>query len=160
MAAKSIDLIRHSGANILLVAMGNPKQELFIQNHLAATGCILGIGVGALFDFLAGNVPRAMPWIQRWRLEWVYRLAQEPRRLAGRYLIGNPLFLIRILRQWWSGSRVKDVGPGFVGGDPQFFLGPIVLLNGTSSRKRQCPPDWRYPRSPIRRATRFSAATE
>ena len=119
-----LDLIRHSGANILLVAMGNPKQELFIQNHLAATGCILGIGVGALFDFLAGNVPRAMPWVQRWRLEWVYRLAQEPRRLAGRYLIGNPLFLMRILKQWWSGSRVKDAGPGFVGGDPAILPGP------------------------------------
>ena len=69
-----IDLIRRSKANVLLVAMGNPKQELFIQNHLAATGCMLGMGVGALFDFLAGNVPRATPWVQRWRLEWVYRL--------------------------------------------------------------------------------------
>lgn len=108
-----VELIRCSGANVLLVAMGNPKQELFIQDHLAGTGCLLGIGVGALFDFLAGNVPRAMPWVQRWRLEWVFRLAQEPRRLAGRYLIGNPVFLIRVLRQWWSGARVMDVGPSF-----------------------------------------------
>ena len=54
-----IDLMRRSKADVLLVAMGNPKQELFIQKHLAATGCIVGIGVGALFDFLAGNVPRA-----------------------------------------------------------------------------------------------------
>ena len=60
----SIDLIRHSKADVLLVAMGNPKQELFIEKHLATTGCTLGIGVGALFDFLAGNVPRAMPWVQ------------------------------------------------------------------------------------------------
>jgi alpha-1,3-mannosyltransferase len=110
------DLIRCSKADILLVAMGNPKQELFIQNHLAATGCALGIGVGALFDFLAGDVPRAPVWVQRWRLEWVYRLLQEPRRLAGRYLAGNPLFLMRILSQWWSGARVKDVGPESVGG--------------------------------------------
>jgi alpha-1,3-mannosyltransferase len=110
------DLIRCSKADVLLVAMGNPKQELFIQNHLAATGCALGIGVGALFDFLAGDVPRAPVWVQRWRLEWVYRLLQEPRRLAGRYLAGNPLFLMRILSQWWSGARVKDVGPESVGG--------------------------------------------
>lgn len=108
-----VDLIRWSKADVLLVAMGNPKQELFLRDHLAATGCLLGIGVGALFDFLADNVPRAMPWVQRWRLEWVYRLAQEPRRLAGRYLIGNPRFLMRIAGQWWSGARVQDVEPDF-----------------------------------------------
>jgi alpha-1,3-mannosyltransferase len=110
-ASAIVDLIRRSGANVLLVAMGNPKQELFIHNHLAATGCALGIGVGALFDFLADNVPRATPRIQNWRLEWVYRLAHEPRRLAGRYLVGAPLFLTRILQQWWSGARVKAAGP-------------------------------------------------
>jgi alpha-1,3-mannosyltransferase len=109
-----VDLIRRSGANVVLVAMGNPKQELFIHQHLAATGCRLGIGVGALFDFLAGNVPRAAPAMQRWRLEWLHRLAQEPRRLAGRYLLGNPLFLMRIAKQWWSGARVMDAGPRLV----------------------------------------------
>jgi alpha-1,3-mannosyltransferase len=102
-----VALIRRTEADILLIAMGNPRQELFIQRHLGATGCLLGVGVGALFDFLAGNVRRAVPWVRRWRLEWAYRLAQEPRRLAGRYLIGIPLFLMRILGQWWSGSRVE-----------------------------------------------------
>jgi hypothetical protein len=53
--------------------------------------------------------------VQRWRLEWVYRLLQEPGRLAGRYLVGNPLFLMRIFGQWWSGSRVNDVEPVVVG---------------------------------------------
>ena len=106
-----IDAVRRSEADVLLVAMGNPKQELFIQNYLAATGCTLGIGVGALFDFLAGNVPRAAPWVQKWRLEWVYRLVQEPLRLARRYLVGNPLFLMRIAGQFWSGARVKHVTP-------------------------------------------------
>jgi alpha-1,3-mannosyltransferase len=107
-----IDLIRQSKSHVLLVAMGNPKQELFIQKHLAETGCTLGIGVGALFDFLAGNVHRAKPWVRRWRLEWLYRLAQEPRRLAWRYLIGIPMFLTRILRQAWSGSRLMVRRPG------------------------------------------------
>jgi alpha-1,3-mannosyltransferase len=102
-------LIRQTEADIVLVAMGNPRQEFFIQRHLGATSCLLGIGVGALFDFIAGNARRAMPWMQRWHLEWAYRLAQEPRRLAGRYLIGIPLFLARILGQWWSGSRVMHV---------------------------------------------------
>ena len=112
-----IEHIRRSKADVLLVAMGNPKQELFIQQHLAATGCIVGIGVGALFDFLAGNVPRAMPWVQRWRLEWLYRLSQEPRRLAGRYLVGIPLFFARVSRQWLSGARVTVARPDF-GGHP------------------------------------------
>jgi alpha-1,3-mannosyltransferase len=112
-----IDLIRRSGANVLLVAMGNPKQELFIHSHLAATGCVIGIGVGALFDFLAGNVPRAATRVQKWRLEWVYRLAQEPRRLASRYFVGIPMFLMRILRQWWSGARVADLGPVLAASD-------------------------------------------
>ena len=106
-----VDLVRRSGADVVLVALGNPKQELFLRGHLAATGCRLGIGVGALFDFLAGNVPRAPSWVRRWRLEWAYRLAKEPRRLATRYLIGNPLFLARIAAQWWSGARVEALNP-------------------------------------------------
>ena len=67
--------------------MGNPKQELFLQDRLGAMGCIVGIGVGALFDFIAGEIPRAMFRVQKWHLEWVYRLAQEPRRLLRRYLL-------------------------------------------------------------------------
>ncbi len=98
--------IRRTAADMVLVAMGNPKQELFIHDNLEATGCRLGMGVGALFDFLAGNVRRAMPWVQSWHLEWAYRLAQEPGRLMGRYLVGMPLFLVRILSQGWSGSSV------------------------------------------------------
>ena len=112
--SRVIELIRRSGANVLLVAMGNPKQEMFIHHHLPATGCVLGISVGALFDFLAGNVSRAMPWVRRSRLEWVYRLGQEPRRLAGRYLVGIPMFLARIAQQWWSGARVNSIGPDSV----------------------------------------------
>ncbi len=101
--------IRRTAADLVLVAMGNPKQELFIQENLQATGCRLAMGVGALFDFLAGNVRRATPRIQRWHLEWAYRLAQEPGRLVGRYLVGVPVFLMRVLGQWWSGSCV-DLG--------------------------------------------------
>lgn len=115
-ASEIVELIRCSRADVVLVAMGNPKQELFVHHHLARTGCLVGIGVGALFDFLAGDVPRATLWVQRWRLEWFYRLLQEPRRLARRYLIGNPLFLMRILKQWWSGAQVMDAGPSSAGG--------------------------------------------
>lgn len=91
--------VRDSGANLLLVAMGNPAQELWMARHGAATGCQLTMGVGALFDFLSGRVSRAPEWLRAARSEWIYRLALEPRRLAARYLVGNPVFLARTLRR-------------------------------------------------------------
>jgi exopolysaccharide biosynthesis WecB/TagA/CpsF family protein len=83
--------------DVLLVAMGNPRQEQWIAHHIDGRHAKLAIGVGALFDFMAGAVPRAPQWVQHLRLEWLYRLAQEPRRLAGRYLLGNPRFLLRVV---------------------------------------------------------------
>jgi exopolysaccharide biosynthesis WecB/TagA/CpsF family protein len=84
-------------ADIILVAMGNPKQEFWIATRLAARHGVLAIGVGALFDFLAGDVRRAPPMLRKLRLEWVWRLALEPQRLFRRYVLGNPLFLMRLL---------------------------------------------------------------
>jgi alpha-1,3-mannosyltransferase len=95
-----------SDADVVLVAMGNPLQELWLAEHLQATGCRLGFGVGALFDFLSGDAARAPSWVRTARLEWAYRLLQEPSRLWRRYILGNPLFLMRVLGQWWSGARV------------------------------------------------------
>ena len=91
--------IRDSGAGLLVVGMGNPHQERFLHRHMAATGARLGIGVGAYFDFQTGEVPRAPVWMNRYGLEWVHRLAQEPRRMWRRYLVGNPAFIARVLRQ-------------------------------------------------------------
>ena len=153
-----IDVIHNSRADVLLVAMGNPKQELFIQDNLAATGCILGIGVGALFDFLAGNVPRATPRVQGWRLEWIYRLAQEPRRLASRYLIGNPLFLMRILKQWWSGSRVKDAGHHLGGGDSAILLGHDTAFGRNIAAQETMSPDTLIIRDRLSAGLRLRAA--
>jgi alpha-1,3-mannosyltransferase len=98
--------IRASQADVVLVAMGNPKQEMWLAENLEATGCRLGFGVGALFDFLSGEVSRAPLWIRSARLEWFYRLLREPGRLWRRYLLGNPIFLLRVLNQWLSGARV------------------------------------------------------
>lgn len=89
--------IKTSGAALVMAAMGNPLQEMWLDRHLAATGARIGIGVGAFFDFAAGEVPRAPAWMNRWGIEWVFRLAQEPRRLWKRYVVGNPLFLARVL---------------------------------------------------------------
>jgi alpha-1,3-mannosyltransferase len=97
--------IRSLTPDLILVALGNPAQELWLARHFDATGCALGIAVGALFDFMAGEYSRAPRWIRSIRLEWVYRLALEPRRLASRYLMGNPSFLGKVLALWWSGVR-------------------------------------------------------
>lgn len=83
---------------VVLVAMGNPKQELFVARHAAAMGAPVVLGVGALLDFLSGRVSRAPAWMQRWRLEWLYRLALEPGRMWRRYLVGNARFLLRLAR--------------------------------------------------------------
>ncbi len=90
--------IAATGAGLLMVAMGNPLQEQWLNRHLEATGVRLGVGVGAFLDFSAGVVPRAPAWMNRLWLEWAYRLWQEPRRMWRRYVLGNPLFLLRVLR--------------------------------------------------------------
>ncbi|MDB5525963.1 MAG: glycosyltransferase, WecB/TagA/CpsF family protein [Rhizobium sp.] len=78
--------------DILLVAMGTPRQEKWIESHIRPEHARLVIGVGALFDFVAGEVPRAPEAYRKLRMEWMYRFMQEPRRLAGRYFIGGPIF--------------------------------------------------------------------
>jgi exopolysaccharide biosynthesis WecB/TagA/CpsF family protein len=90
--------IRSSHADVLIVALGQPAQELWLDEHLAETGCRLGVGVGAFLDFTSGQVPRAPAWMNRFGIEWAFRLIQEPRRMWRRYIIGNPLFLWRAWR--------------------------------------------------------------
>jgi beta-1,4-glucosyltransferase len=85
--------------DIVLVALGNPLQEEWIAAHAASIGAPLAIGVGALFDFLTGAVPRAPAPMRRLRLEWLYRWAQEPGRLRRRYTIGMAQFSVQVLRQ-------------------------------------------------------------
>ena len=91
--------------DILLVAMGVPRQELWIERNLTPLHCTMPIAVGALLDFLSGHVPRAPLWMRRLRLEWLFRLWNEPGRLWRRYVLGNPLFLARVLAQKFAGYR-------------------------------------------------------
>jgi exopolysaccharide biosynthesis WecB/TagA/CpsF family protein len=91
--------------DLLLVALGNPRQELFIANELDDSHARLAIGVGALFDFISGAVPRAPRLIRMLRLEWLFRLAIEPKRLFRRYVLGNPAFLARVFVQKLSRKR-------------------------------------------------------
>ncbi len=91
----AIDAINASGADILIVAMGVPRQDVWLAQNAERLAPRIRLGVGALLDFLAGNVRRAPVAIRQARCEWVWRLAIEPRRMAGRYLIGNATFLAR-----------------------------------------------------------------
>lgn len=91
--------------DILLVAMGVPRQELFIDEHITAQHCTIASAVGALLDFQSGRVERAPQWVRMMRMEWAYRLWLEPARLAKRYLVGNPLFLWRVLKHRLSGAK-------------------------------------------------------
>jgi alpha-1,3-mannosyltransferase len=105
--------IRDAKADIVLVGMGNPRQEIWLEENLAACGCRLGFAVGALFDFLSGEIPRAPRVVQSLHLEWLFRLVREPKRLARRYLLGNPVFLLRVAGQFLSGSRVTAAALAF-----------------------------------------------
>lgn len=91
--AELLENLRKERIDLLLVAMGNPLQELWIDRCAAASRATVCVGVGALFDFLSGEVRRAPAWVRRVRLEWAYRLVLEPGRLWRRYLVGNATFL-------------------------------------------------------------------
>ncbi|MGI9357018.1 MAG: WecB/TagA/CpsF family glycosyltransferase [Rhizobiaceae bacterium] len=94
--------------DILLVALGNPMQEKWIARRCLQEHAVVVIGVGALFDFIAERVPRAPKiWIDL-RIEWLYRLLLEPRRMWRRYVLGNPVFLLRVLRQRLSKGQRRD----------------------------------------------------
>lgn len=97
-ASTRVEHIRGSGADILLVGMGVPRQEKFIERHWERLGVGIAIGVGGSFDVLAGLRLRAPVWMQNLGLEWLFRLIQEPRRLFLRYLVTNSQFVWLVLR--------------------------------------------------------------
>ncbi len=85
--------IRESGAHCVWVGLGCPKQERWLYTHIGSLPPALYFGVGAAFNFHAGLVRQAPPWVRSHGLEWAYRLCHEPRRLFKRYLVHNSLFL-------------------------------------------------------------------
>ncbi|UCF35410.1 MAG: WecB/TagA/CpsF family glycosyltransferase [Acidobacteriota bacterium] len=94
-----IDGIRQARADLLFVAFGVPRQDIWIAQNLERTGVRVGIGVGGLFDFYSGNTARAPQWLRELGLEWIFRFYQEPGRLWKRYFVGNAVFLARVFRQ-------------------------------------------------------------
>ncbi|MEW5967875.1 MAG: WecB/TagA/CpsF family glycosyltransferase [Pseudomonadota bacterium] len=96
--AAAVDRINTSGAGIVFVGLGCPKQERWMAGHRGKIDAVM-IGVGAAFDFHAGTVRRAPAWMRAHGLEWLHRLLSEPRRLWKRYLVTNTLFIVGAARQ-------------------------------------------------------------
>jgi N-acetylglucosaminyldiphosphoundecaprenol N-acetyl-beta-D-mannosaminyltransferase len=88
-------IVRHAAPDVLLVALGAPKQEVWIAQNKDCLGVPVSIGVGGAFEMAAGMKQRAPGWIQRVGLEWLYRFAQEPRRLFRRYWLNDAPYLLR-----------------------------------------------------------------
>ena len=96
--AAAVDRINTSGAGIVFVGLGCPKQERWMAEHRGQVDAVM-IGVGAAFDFHAGTVRRAPAWMRDNGLEWLHRLLSEPGRLWKRYLVTNTLFIVGAARQ-------------------------------------------------------------
>jgi N-acetylglucosaminyldiphosphoundecaprenol N-acetyl-beta-D-mannosaminyltransferase len=92
------DITAH-GPRIVLVGMGTPKQELWVDRYAGRLDGAVVWTVGALFDYVSGRTPRAPRWLADNGLEWIFRLAIEPQRMWRRYLLGNPVFLSRVLTE-------------------------------------------------------------
>ena len=91
-----IERINNLDPDVLLVAMGVPRQEKWIARHRTELVCGVAMAVGGLLDFVSERIPRAPLWMRKLGIEWCYRLYREPVRLFRRYVIGNPLFLMRV----------------------------------------------------------------
>jgi len=97
--ANVVEQLARARADLIFVCLGAPKQELFSHRNRAALEPAVLVCFGAAVDFAAGTLPRAPAWMSRAGLEWAYRLAREPRRLAVRYLLRDPEFFAIIARQ-------------------------------------------------------------
>ena len=96
--------INASGAELVFVGLGCPKQEIWMAAQRGKINAVM-LGVGAAFDYHAGTLRRAPHWMQRSGLEWLYRFGQEPRRLWRRYLVTNTIFVIGMVRQLLTRSK-------------------------------------------------------
>ena len=107
----AVDAIRETNPDVLFVALGAPKQEIWMQRHAAELGGAVSVGVGGAFDIVAGRFRESPRWMTRHGLEWLFRLAQEPRRLARRYLLDDPWILWWAIRTRLAGRRVRNQPP-------------------------------------------------
>ncbi len=101
------NMLSASKANIIFVGLGCPRQERWMFERRGKINAVM-LGVGAAFDYHAGNIKRAPIWMQNSGLEWVHRLAADPLRLWKRYLVSNPIFIIAITAQLLGIKKFKD----------------------------------------------------
>lgn len=101
--AQVIREIRESGASVLLVAFGVPRQDVWIHQHLQDLSIPVSMGVGGLFDFYSGRITRAPQWVREIGMEWCWRLLMEPARMWRRYVVGNGIFLAHVLYERITG---------------------------------------------------------
>ena len=108
-AEDAIAAVNRARPDILFVGLGAPTQELWVHRHWDRLATTVAVCCGAAIDFAAGVQPRAPAWMQRVGLEWLWRLAREPRRLWRRYLVEDTAFVGIVLKEWWrrrgKGSR-------------------------------------------------------
>jgi N-acetylglucosaminyldiphosphoundecaprenol N-acetyl-beta-D-mannosaminyltransferase len=97
---RALVAVRDAAPHILFVALGAPKQELWMYENRERLGVPVSLGVGATFDFVAGMIRRAPKWMQNNGMEWLYRAGTEPRRLGKRYLVTTPRFVWLLLKQY------------------------------------------------------------
>jgi exopolysaccharide biosynthesis WecB/TagA/CpsF family protein len=135
-----IEAVNRADADVLLVAFGVPRQELWIDRNMARLGAALVMGVGGLFDFMSGRIPRAPLALRRLGLEWTWRFYQEPRRMFGRYMLGNPRFVARAVRAAVPATlrrtdlglkRALDVG---IAGAALAAASPLLALTAVAIR--------------------------
>ena len=114
--AAIITAINEAKPDLLWIGMTAPKQEKWVYRHWNELDIDCHVGtIGAVFDFYAGTVERAPLWMQRHGLEWLYRLVRQPRKMWKRYLVGNPLFLYNVIKEYFqrrekSGERRVERG--------------------------------------------------
>jgi N-acetylglucosaminyldiphosphoundecaprenol N-acetyl-beta-D-mannosaminyltransferase len=122
-----LESLNRSGARVLLVALGVPRQELWLTRCAPQIETPVQMAVGGLFDFYSGRRLRAPAVLRRAGLEWTFRLAQEPRRLFGRYIMGNPVFLARAMRLRVEGREALRSGG-------RVFAADVLPSNRTAAR--------------------------
>lgn len=142
-----IGMINASGADVLLVALGVPRQDVWIARNRHRLNARIVFGVGAQFDFWAGRVSRAPMLLRKLGLEWAWRLAIEPRRMFKRYVLGNPAFVLRSVKAKlserfqisWDNAlrRLLDL---VLSGGALLALAPLIGLIGLAIKLESAGP--------------------
>lgn len=121
-----VERIRAARPDVLFVAFGAPRQDVWIREHMAELGVPVCVGIGGVLNFLAGTVRRAPAWMQDAGLEWLHRIAQEPGRLWRRYLLGDLPIFLELLAQPRPAARPAGAGVVFATGRAGSVEAPAV----------------------------------